>query len=121
LKEAMAMRAVHLLKRGGRKFARTLFWMLVAFGPLAAILIYFANLPILLAFPYVVIFGSVIAAIMTVLALWSGAHDEAIPSANRGMSPESAHSSGGTYYPGLLDGGGGADGSGGGDGGGGGL
>ncbi len=113
------MRAVHLLKRAGRKFVRNLFWMLVAFGPLAAILIYFANLPILLALPYFVIFGTVIAAIITALELWSGAHDEALLSANRGMSPESGHSSGGTYYPGFLDGGG-ADGSGGGDGGGGG-
>ncbi len=113
------MRVVHLLKRAGRKFVRNLFWMLVAFGPLAAILILFASLPLVGALPYFGIIVSVIAAIITVLELWSGAHDEAYLSANRGMSPESAHSSGGTYYPGFLDGGAG-DGSGGGDGGGGG-
>jgi fatty acid desaturase len=108
------MRAVHLLKRGGRKFVRSLFWMLVAFGPLAAILIFFANLPILLALPYLVIFVSVLATITTALELWSGAQDEALLSANRGMSPERGHSSGGTYYPGFLDGGAGGDGGGGG-------
>ncbi len=115
------MRAVNLLKRAGRKFVRNSFWMLVAFGPLAAILIFFANLPLAVALPYGGIFVAVIAAIITVLELWSGAPDEAYLSANRGMSPESAHSSGGTYYPGFLDGSGGGDGVGGGDGGGGGF
>ncbi len=108
------MRAVHLLKRTSRKFVRNLFWMVVAFGPLATILIFFANLPLVMALPYFVVSVSVIAAIMTVLTLWSGASDEAFPSANRGMSPENAHSSGGTYYPGFLDGGGGDGGGGGG-------
>ena len=108
------MRAVHLLRRGRRKFGKNLFWMLVAFGPLAAILIYFANLSILLALPYFVVFASVLAAIITTLELWSGAQDEALLGANRGMSPDSAHSSGGTYYPGYLDGGAGGDGGGGG-------
>ncbi len=65
------MRAVHLLKRAGREFVRNSFWMLVAFGPLAAILIFFANLPILLALPYFGIIVSVIAAIIPVLELWS--------------------------------------------------
>ncbi len=115
------MWAVHLLKRGVRKFMRDLFWIFVAFAPLAVILIYFANLPLVMALPYLGIFVFVIAAISTVLELWSGAQDGAFLSANRGMSPENAHSSGGAYYPGFLDGGGGGDGGGGADGGGGGF
>ncbi len=115
------MRAVQLLKRAGREFVRNLIWMGVAFSPLAAIVIFATNITLVGALPFVGIFVCAVAAIVTVLTLWSGAHDEALQSANWGMSPESAHSSGGTYYPGFLDGGGGGDGCGGGDGGGGGF
>jgi hypothetical protein len=38
VKEAMAMRDGHLLKRAGREFVRNLIWMAVVFGSLAAIL-----------------------------------------------------------------------------------
>ena len=109
----------HLLKRAGREFVRNLIWMLVAFGPLAAILIFATSLTLLGALPFVGIFVSVLAAIITVLTLWSGAHDETRLSGNRGTGYESGYYSGGTYYPGFLDSGGG-DGGGGGDGSGGG-
>jgi hypothetical protein len=115
-KEAMAMLAVQLLKRAGREFLRNLGWMLVAFGPLAAVLVFFAGVPLLGALPFVGIFVSVMAAIVTVLALWSGAHDDTLLRSNRGLSEDSGYYSGGTYYPGFLDSEGVGDGSGGGDG-----
>jgi hypothetical protein len=115
----MAMRGVHLLKRAGREFLRNLIWMAVAFGLLAAVLIFGAGLPLLGALPFVGIFVSVIAAITTLLTLWGGAHDGTLLRSNRGTWGESGHYySGGTYYPGFLDGGGfgggGCDGGGGG-------
>jgi uncharacterized membrane protein YgcG len=114
MKEAMAMRAVHLLKRAGREFVRNLLWMFVAFGLLVAILIFATSLTLVGALPLVGIFVSVMAAIVTVLTLWSGAHDETLLSGNRGTWGESGYYSGGTYYPGFLDGGGGSGGDGGG-------
>src|SRR3712207_751376 len=115
----MAMRVGHLLKRAGREFGRNLIWMVVAFGPLAAVLIFAPNITLLGAWPFVGIFVSALAAPLTVLTLWSGAHDETLLSGNSRTGHESGHHSGGTYYPGFLDGGGGRDGGSGGDGGGG--
>jgi hypothetical protein len=120
VKEARAMRAGHLLKRAGREFVRNLLWMVVDFGPLAAILIFATSITLVGALPFVGIFVCAVAAIITVFVLWSGAHDETLLSGNRGTGHESGHHSGGTYYPGFLDGGGAGDGGSGADGGGGG-
>jgi uncharacterized membrane protein YgcG len=63
VKEAMAMRSSgHLLRRAGREFVRNLIWMAVVFGSLAAMLAAVTDL--------------FMAAIVTVVVLWSGAHDE---------------------------------------------
>src|SRR3712207_4042374 len=78
----MAMRAGHLLKRAGREFGRNLIWMVVAFGPLTAVLIFAPNITLLGAWPFVGIFVSSVAAPLTVLTLWSGAHDETLLSGN---------------------------------------
>ncbi len=86
-------------------------WMLVAFAPLAAILIFATTITLLGALPLFGIFSSAVAAIITVLTLWSGAHDERILGGNSGTPEDSGYYSGGTYYPGFLEGGG-ADGGG---------
>ena len=99
----------HLLKRGGREFVKNLAWMLAVFGSLGAILVFATQLPLLGVAAFVGIFASAMAAIVTVLALWSGAHED--------TSPGGGHS-----YPGPLPAGGGGDWLGGGwDGGGGGV
>jgi hypothetical protein len=63
----MAMGGGHPLKQIGRDFVSNLFWMLVIFGPLAAIFIIAAGLPLL----WVLVVGSfvtVVAAVVTMLA-----------------------------------------------------
>ena len=70
------MRAVHLLRRAGREFVRNLIWMLAVFGPLAAILVPTAHLPLLGVLAFVVVSVSVMAAILTMLVLWSGVDGE---------------------------------------------
>ena len=57
----------HPLKQIGRDFVSNLFWMLAIFGPLAAIFIIAAGLPLL----WVLVVGSfvaVVAAVVTMLA-----------------------------------------------------
>jgi uncharacterized membrane protein YgcG len=76
VKEAMAMREGHLLKRAGREFAKNLIWMAVVFGSLAAILVAATDLSLVGAMPFVGASVAVMAAIMTIVVLWSGAHDE---------------------------------------------
>jgi hypothetical protein len=75
-KEAMFMRDGHLLKRAGREFVRNLIWMAVAFGSLAAILVAATDLPLVGAMAFVGVSVAVVAAIVTVVVLWSGARDE---------------------------------------------
>jgi hypothetical protein len=65
-----------LLKRAGREFVRNMLWMLGVFGLLGVILVFATQLPLLGVAIYVGIFASVLAAIVTVVALWSGAHEE---------------------------------------------
>ena len=82
VKEAMAMRDGHLLKRAGREFVNNLAWMLVIFGSLGAILVFATQLPLLGVAAYVGISASAMAAIVTVftvLALWSGAYEDTSP------------------------------------------
>jgi uncharacterized membrane protein YgcG len=104
------MRDGHLLKRAGREFAKNVIWMVVVFGSLAAILVAATDLPLVGAMAFVGVSVAVVAAIVTVVVLWSGARDE---------TPLSGHD-----YPGSppdrgdWPSGGGWDGGGGGDGGG---
>jgi predicted signal transduction protein with EAL and GGDEF domain len=78
VKEAMAiMRSSgHLLKRAGREFAKNLLWMAVVLGSLAAILVAATDLPLAGAIFFVGVFAAVMSAIVTVVAIWSGAYDE---------------------------------------------
>jgi uncharacterized membrane protein YgcG len=76
VKEAMTMRDGHLLKRAGREFVRNLIWMAVVLGSLAAILVAATDLSLVGAMTFVGASVAVMAAIMTVVVLWSGAHDE---------------------------------------------
>src|SRR5918997_2813107 len=76
VKEAMAMRDGHLLKRAGREFAKNLLWMAVVLGLLAAILVAATDLPLAGVIFFVGVFAAVMAAIMTVVVIWSGAYDE---------------------------------------------
>jgi uncharacterized membrane protein YgcG len=119
IKEATAMRAGRSRKRVGKEFVRNLIWVLVAYAPLSAILAFGANTPL----RGVLIFGCIIvpvtAAFVTGVVLWTDAGDEVLLRGDGRTWGESGYHSGGTYYPGFLDGGAG-DGSGGGDGGGGG-
>jgi uncharacterized membrane protein YgcG len=66
----------HLLKRAGREFAKNLLWLLVVFGSLAAILAAVTDLSQLEVMAFVCVCVVVMAAIVTVGVLWSGAHDE---------------------------------------------
>jgi hypothetical protein len=76
VKEAMAMRDGHLLKRAGREFAKNLLWMAVAAGSLGAILVAATDLPLAGVMVFVGVFAAVMAAIVTVVVIWSGAYDE---------------------------------------------
>jgi uncharacterized membrane protein YgcG len=76
VKEAMAMRDGHLLKRASREFARNLIWMAVVFGLLAAVLVVATNLPLVGTMAFVGVCVAVVAAVVTVVVIWSGAYDE---------------------------------------------
>jgi hypothetical protein len=76
VKEAMAMRDGHLLKRAGREFAKNLLWMAVVLGSLAAILVAATDLPLAGVTFFVGVFAAVMSAIVTVVVIWSGAYDE---------------------------------------------
>ena len=58
----------HPLKQIGRDFVSNLFWMLVIFGPLAAIFVIAAGLPLLRVLVVVGSFVAVVAAVVTMLA-----------------------------------------------------
>ncbi len=63
-------------KRVGREFVKNLAWMLGGLGALGAILVLATHLPLLGVAAFVGIFACVMAAIVTLVALWSGAPDE---------------------------------------------
>ena len=104
----------HLLRRAGREFVKNLLWMGVVFGLLAAVLVVATNLPLVGTMVFVGVSVAVLAAIVTVGALWSGAPDEW---STGGHDYPGSHPGGG-YWPGGGDGGwgdgGGGDGGGGG-------
>ena len=66
----------HLLKRAGREFAKNLLWMGVVAGLLAAVLIVATNLPLVGTMAFVGVCVAVVAAVVTVIVIWSGAYDE---------------------------------------------
>ena len=70
------MRDGHLLKRAGREFAKNLLWMAVVFGLLAAVLVAATNLPLVGTMAFVGVCVAVVAAVVTVVVIWSGAYDE---------------------------------------------
>ncbi len=73
----MAMRRIgHILKRAGREFVKNLAWTLAVLGALGAILVFATQLPLLGVLAFVGIFASVMAALVTLVVLWSGAPDE---------------------------------------------
>ncbi len=69
----MAMRGAGHLKRAGREFVKNLAWLLAVFGALGVILVFATQLPLLGVLVFVSVFASVMAAIATVVVLWSGA------------------------------------------------
>jgi hypothetical protein len=111
VKEAMAMRSSgHLLKRAGREFLRNLIWMAVVFGSLGAILAAVTDLSLVGTMAFVGVCVAVMAAIVTVVVLWSGAHDE--PRLGGHDYPGSPPDHGGNWPVGGWEGGGGGDGGG---------
>ena len=73
------MRDGHLLKRAGREFAKNLTWMAVVFGLLAAVLAAATDLSLVGTMAFVGVCVAVVAGIVTVVVIWSGAHDETTP------------------------------------------
>ncbi len=77
MKEAMAMRSSgHLLRRAGREFVRNLIWMGVVSGLLAAVLAAATDLSLVGTMAFVGVCVAVVAAVVTVVVIWSGAYDE---------------------------------------------
>jgi hypothetical protein len=77
VKEAMAMRSSgHLLRRAGREFVRNLIWMGVVFGLLAAVLAAATDLSLVGTMAFVGVCVAVVAVVVTVVVIWSGAYDE---------------------------------------------
>jgi uncharacterized membrane protein YgcG len=120
VKEAMAMRDGHLLRRAGREFAKNLIWMVVAFGAMAAILVAATDLPLVGAMAFVGAAASVMASIVTGVVIGSGARDETPIGGQQhhypvGYYPVGSPGPGGDWSDGGgWDGGGGAEGGGGG-------
>jgi ABC-type long-subunit fatty acid transport system fused permease/ATPase subunit len=75
VKEAMTMRDGHLLKRAGREFANNFIWMAVVLGLLVAVLAAATDLSLVGMMAFVGVFAAVVAAIVTVVVIWSRAPD----------------------------------------------
>ena len=102
----------HLIKRVGREFVKNAFWMVVVFVTLGAILVAATDLPLMGVTVFVGAFVAVLAAIMTGLAFWSGAHEDTSPGGGHSY-PGSPPDRGDWPSGGGWDGGRGADGGGG--------
>ena len=100
------MRAAPHLKRAGWEFVKNLAWMLAVFGALGAILVFTTQLPLLGVTTFVGIFSSAMAAIVTVLALFSGAHDDKISLSGHEHHPGAPPDRGGDWAGGGWHGGG---------------
>jgi hypothetical protein len=70
------MREGHLLKRAGREFVKNLIWMSVVFGLLAAVLVAATDLSLVGTMAFVGVCVTFVAAVVTVVVIWSGAYDE---------------------------------------------
>ena len=106
-------KTVQLLKRAGREFVRNLLWMVVVFGPLAAILTAVTDLSLVGTMAFVGVCVAVMAAIVSVVVLWSGANDEThLSRFNHPGLPSDGSGLGGWHGGGWWDGGGGGDGGG---------
>jgi hypothetical protein len=98
-------------KRVGSEFVKNLLWMLAGFGALGGILVFATDLPLLGVVAFVGIFASVMAAVATVVVLWSGAHDETSLSGHNHHDPGVPPDRGGDWGGGGdWDGGGGSGG-----------
>jgi hypothetical protein len=75
MKEAMAMRDGHLLGRAGREFGKNLLWMAVVLGLLVAVLVAATDLSLIGTMAFAGVFAAVMAAIVTVVVIWSRAPD----------------------------------------------
>ena len=95
----------HLMQRAGREFAKSLLWMVVAFGVLGAVLVAATELPLVGVMAFVGVSGTVVATIVTVVVIWSGARDETSLSGHD--HPGSPHDREGEWPGGGWDGGGG--------------
>jgi hypothetical protein len=101
------MRAGRSRKRAGEEFVMNLIRVLLAYAPLAAILAFGANTPLRGVLIFGGIFVPVTAAFVTGVVLWAAARDEVFLRGDGRTWGESGYHSGGAYYPGFLDGGGG--------------
>jgi hypothetical protein len=106
----MFMRDGHLLQRAGREFAKNFVWMAVVFGGLAAFLAAASDLSLIGVMAFVGVSVAIMAAIVTVIVLWSGSRNEAALSGHD--YPGSPPDRGGDWPSGGWDGGGGGDGGG---------
>jgi hypothetical protein len=113
MKEAMSMRSSgHLLRRAGREFLRNLIWMAVVFGSPAVILAAVTDLYLVGVSSFVGASVTVLAALVTVGALWSGAPTDEPPLGDHDYP--GSHPDGAGHWPvGGWDGGGGDGGGGG--------
>jgi hypothetical protein len=101
----------HLLKRAGTEFAKNLLWMAVVFGSLAAILAAVTDLSLVGVMAFVGVCVAVMATIVTVIVLWSGAHDET-PLSGHDFPAAPPEARGGDLSGGGWDAGGGGEGGG---------
>jgi hypothetical protein len=98
----------HLIKRVGREFVKNAIWMVVVFGTLGAILVAATDLPVVGVTVFVGAFVAVLAAVMTGVTFWSGAHEVTSPGGGHSY-PGSLPDRGDWPSGGGWDGGGGAD------------
>ena len=106
VKEAMTiMRDEHLWKRAGREFPKNAIWMAVVFGSLGAILVAATDLPLVGTMAFAGVSVAVMASILMVGVLWSGAREE-LPLGGGHDSPGFSPSGGGDWLGGSwYDGG----------------
>jgi hypothetical protein len=75
VKEAMAMGDGHLLQRVVREFVKNAIWMAVVLGLLGAVLAAATDLSLVGTMAFGGVFVAVVAAIVTVVVIWSRAPD----------------------------------------------
>jgi uncharacterized membrane protein YgcG len=113
----MAMRDGRFAKRAGREFVKNLIWFLVAFVPLAIILIVLAGVPLREVLVFGGVFVPVMAAVLTVTIVWAGGAGDYHPRGSRpGIYTGGGEGGHGGWYDCGSHGGGDFGGGGGGDG-----